>query len=232
MLLVNPHGQKENCYANCDRCDMRQVDSVRWCHVVPPTSSETALYYDILSTLWVQDMKTLTPAAFAKSLRAHHQDKPPFILGIAKACEDNKDAILFATTAECDRWTTVPLDAILVVVPVGACPCRDHEHPVVALYFKDEGAPATTALAALLRDSQCEAGRPRRQGAMSAAAARTVGGQRGLGGWDLPPTVSGCTWIPIYYCWERPMPYPTIPPRPARDASVVDCGVIWAPICF
>ena len=101
-------------------------------------------------------MKSMSGSDFVKSMLRSEEKKNDdlFVVGMAKVAPDDRDSIMLGPTHKCGPWTKVPLSAILRVVPLAHCPCKQHEHPVVAVYFKDKDDPVAVVLGRLLRDMQ------------------------------------------------------------------------------
>lgn len=77
------------------------------------------------------------------------------LIGMVKATDDDDARLLFAVGTQCADWTPVPLDSIETVEALDSVPCKDHEHPLVSLTFKQpessEGAMFTALLAAAVK---------------------------------------------------------------------------------
>ena len=180
-------------------------------------------------------MKALSGRDFVNSLL--HASKEPadsFVVGMAKLSDD-PDAILFGPTHKCGPWTKVPLSAIRRVVPLATCPCREHEHPVVAVYFDDSKDPVATALCELLRNLQQELFRQlasTSNGMPATVIARRTGdgaGSPGTGPFDpRPGDYCQVVWVPL--CWERD--FSNDFPPPAARPGVYDCMLIPIRICW
>jgi hypothetical protein len=174
-------------------------------------------------------MKSMSGRDFVNSL-SYAEKKPDdlFVVGMAKLAEDGHDAIMLGPTHKCGPWTKIPLSAIARVVPLATCSCREHEHPVVAVYFKDKDDPVAAALGQLLRNMQKELFSQLKGtsgGAPGTAMARMAGG--GTGPMD---SAAGCTLIWMPFCWERD--FSQDDPRPAARPGDYECIVIPMVYCW
>ena len=89
-------------------------------------------------------MRSMTARDFADSLsQSKNNRKDLFVVGMAQLAKGNRDAIMLGPTHKCGPWTEIPLSAVKRVVPLATCSCREHEHPVVAVYF---AAPSTESV--------------------------------------------------------------------------------------
>jgi hypothetical protein len=93
--------------------------------------------------------KTFTGEEFAKALCAGDLKDPLVKVGMVK--KDERGSILFAP-ASCSDWIKVPVHWIEEVTYLGKGKCRDHEHSVAQIRFKepdeaDEGARLFAELA-------------------------------------------------------------------------------------
>jgi hypothetical protein len=178
-------------------------------------------------------MKALSGRDFVDGLRRAKKDPgDPYVVGMAKLSSD-PDEILLGPTHKCGPWTKVPVSAIRRVVPLATCPCREHEHPIVAVYFDDADNPLATALSQLLRNLQAELFREMTtasSGAPTTIARRAGGsGPTGTGPFDPRPGAE-CfiLWLPI--CWERDFSH-DVPP-PAARPGVWECANIPILYCW
>ena len=176
-------------------------------------------------------MKSMSGSDFVKSMLRSEEKKDDdlFVVGMAKVAPDDRDSIMLGPTHKCGPWTKVPLSAILRVVPLANCPCKQHEHPVVAVYFKDKDDPVAVVLGRLLRDMQKD---------MYSQMMRTSGGGRslarrsdsglgeGAGGLDDWGDGLGCIIVWQLFCWLRD--FTNDYPHPAANPDDFNC--VWIPL--
>jgi hypothetical protein len=165
---------------------------------------------------------------FVNSLsQAENKGEDSFVVGMAKL-DGSTDAIMFGPTHKCGPWTKIPLSAIKRVVPIATCSCREHEHPVVALYFKDKNDPVSAALGQLLRNMQKELFSQMSIGTSVGVPgiARTSSG--GTGPADAGPTMNCLvSWIPA--CWE--VDFSGDVPTPSARPGIYQCVLVPILIC-
>jgi hypothetical protein len=79
---------------------------------------------------------SFTGEEFAKALCEGELKVPLIRVGMVK--KDERGSILFAP-ASCDDWIKVPVQWIDEVTYLGKGACRDHQHPLAQIRFKDPG---------------------------------------------------------------------------------------------
>lgn len=122
-------------------------------------------------------MTVFTGEELAKGLAEGGFKEPIVRVGMVKRAEDGAGTILFAMQG-CGRWTSIPVELIAQATFLKNVPCKDHEHPLVMLTFKEPpaGDAAATLFAELARQPAPSAG-PEMGGGM-------MGG--GIGGPGMP----------------------------------------------
>ncbi|MBA3315449.1 MAG: hypothetical protein H0T47_19445 [Planctomycetaceae bacterium] len=91
--------------------------------------------------------KSLTGEEFAKALSEGSLKGPLVRIGMAKQADDDSDTILFAEGAVCSEWISIPVSIIEEVKHLTMISCRDHEHPLVQIHFKEPPAENKVARA-------------------------------------------------------------------------------------
>jgi hypothetical protein len=152
-------------------------------------------------------VNTFTGKDFVKQLSADALKQPLEKIGIVKKHDQDTSAILFSEGSACGRWTMIPVDIIEEVTVLGHVTCRDHEHPLVKIVFKEPPADdkVARAFADLLRQGRTPAG-PAVGGTPTggdgaAIARRAGGGGLGTGGsTNLKCIVwhEECSWKTLY----------------------------------
>ena len=149
--------------------------------------------------------------------------KDPIVkVGMAKKAEDSSDAILFADGGSCDDWISVPVSVMEQVTFLRNVSCRDHQHPLVMIQFKepDPKNPTASVFAELARrNARTNPIQPGTVGTPQTVAQRADGGgfgggaPEGIGGLECIAWHRECGWktlyisslnlnIPIYVCWN------------------------------
>lgn len=83
--------------------------------------------------------KSFTGKDFAKALSDGTLKGALERIGMAKKDESNPRVILFAEGA-CTSWLQIPVDLVEQVDYLSTVKCRDHEHPLVQIRFKEPAA--------------------------------------------------------------------------------------------
>jgi hypothetical protein len=179
-------------------------------------------------------MKSMSGSDFVKTLSSGEKKSDDlFIVGMAKLAEGDPNSILLGPTHKCGPWTKVPLSAVLRVVPLATCACRKHEHPVVAVYFKDKGDPLALALGQLLSNMQQELNSQllKNSGGLSGSP-RVMAMINDTGGPTLPGEQAhgDCVIIYTIVCWERDFSHDD--PMPAARPGVYECVLVPIVICW
>lgn len=91
-----------------------------------------------------------TGEAFLAALEADTLATPIVRVGMVKRAAKDSQTILFSESA-CDNWIEVPIAAIEAVRHISAAKCRDHEHPLVEMRFKEPEDRTARVFAELLR---------------------------------------------------------------------------------
>jgi hypothetical protein len=86
-----------------------------------------------------------TGQEFAKRLSTGQLKRSIVKIGMAKKSDDSLDTILFAEGRMCDEWISIPVSMIEQVTFLGNVTCRDHQHPLVVIQFKEPDASNETA---------------------------------------------------------------------------------------
>jgi len=86
-----------------------------------------------------------TGQEFAKRLSTGQLKKSIVKVGMAKTNDDSPNTILFAEGRMCAEWISIPVSVIEQVTLLGNVTCRDHEHPLVAIRFKEPDPKNETA---------------------------------------------------------------------------------------
>jgi len=179
-------------------------------------------------------MKSMSGRDFVNSLsEVGKKSEDSFVVGMAKAAEGDKDAIMVGPTHKCGPWTKIPLSAISRVVPLMTCPCRSHEHPVVAIYFRDKDDPVAAALGQLLASMQKELfsqlAQTTGRGSQPPGAIRMADINEGPGSGG-PGQQGDCFifWVPV--CWERDFSHDD--PMPAGRPGDWLCILVPIVICW
>jgi len=167
---------------------------------------------------------TFTGKEFAKHLSAGTLKQQIVKFGMVKKHDEDATAIWFSEGTACGSWLSIPVEAIEEVTLVSHVKCRDHEHPLVRIVFKEPPADDKVgrALAELARQSGTPpvsvlSGAP--GGASGAIAQRRAGGS-GLGlGLGAGPSLTCIAWhqecrwvtlyipslnlnVPVYVCYD------------------------------
>jgi hypothetical protein len=82
-------------------------------------------------------MKTFTGDEFAKNLKTGDIQQWTVLVGMAKAVEDDVNAIMFSPGSSCSTWIEIPTDAIEKIEFISIIPCKEHQHPLINLYLKE-----------------------------------------------------------------------------------------------
>jgi hypothetical protein len=80
--------------------------------------------------------KTYTGEAFAKALEAGSLRASIVRTGMVKRDAEDPKVVLF-TESGCDGWIKVPIEMIEEVAHLSSARCKDHDHPVVQIRFKE-----------------------------------------------------------------------------------------------
>jgi hypothetical protein len=96
--------------------------------------------------------KTYTGEAFAKALGEETLQQSIVRVGMIKSDADDPKTLLF-TESGCTEWIKVPLELIEEVAHLSKAKCSDHEHPLVAIRFKEPSDPAGRLFADLARST-------------------------------------------------------------------------------
>ncbi|MFD5478831.1 hypothetical protein [Streptomyces hawaiiensis] len=88
------------------------------------------------------------PREFLRKLREDVLVPPVRIVGMVKAQEDLPDELLFSQ--HCIDWVSIPVHMIQSIEHLGSAPCKDHNHPRVAIVFDEPRSPEARAFAHLL----------------------------------------------------------------------------------
>jgi hypothetical protein len=97
--------------------------------------------------------KSYSGEEFAKALSEGSLRDSIVRVGMVKMPAQGSGVILFAE-GECTDWIEVPVELIEEVTHLSTANCRDHEHPLVAMRFKEPvGDPAAQLFADLARRS-------------------------------------------------------------------------------
>ena len=93
-----------------------------------------------------------TGQEFARHLSEGKLKESLVKIGMAKKHDHSPDTILFAEGG-CEDWISIPVGVIEQVTFLQTVPCRDHQHPLVMIQFKEPPAGNETAsvFAALAR---------------------------------------------------------------------------------
>lgn len=81
--------------------------------------------------------KSFTGEQFAKALSEGTLKESIVRIGMVKPDEGGPSAILFAEGTSCAKWIKIPVDLIDDVELITKISCRDHEHPLVQIRFKE-----------------------------------------------------------------------------------------------
>ena len=92
--------------------------------------------------------KTYSPADFLTAMEKDELQGGGSLVGMVKAAHDDK-ALMFSVGRSCTKWTKIPLEYLDTVEYLYTAPCKDHEHPVVRLFFKGQSGPAGVILGLL-----------------------------------------------------------------------------------
>jgi hypothetical protein len=113
--------------------------------------------------------RTFTGSEFSEALAAGNLSEPITRVGMAKPDDDDRNIIQFADGTNCSDWTRIPVAMIEKVEFIRNVPCRDHEHPLVAIELKSStGDGEATVFAELLRNAT-----PQAAGSLSEVAGDT-----------------------------------------------------------
>ncbi len=93
--------------------------------------------------------KFFQPSDFVDALTKGDIQEGLSLIGMAKVAEGDAKALMFSPKGSCENWIRIPLDSIEKVEHVGTVRCKDHEHPVVRLFFKDPGGTASIFISLL-----------------------------------------------------------------------------------
>lgn len=96
-------------------------------------------------------IKSFTGKEFAKALTDGTLNEPIVKIGMVKKDEGRSSAILFAEGFTCAHWIKIPLDLIEEVKHLSTIQCRDHEHPLVQISFKEPANQEARVFAQLAR---------------------------------------------------------------------------------
>jgi hypothetical protein len=152
--------------------------------------------------------KSFTGEEFAKALSDGSLKEPLVKIGMVKQVEDGSDAILFAEGAVCSDWIRIPIAIIEEVDHLTTIKCRDHEHPLVQIRFKEPPAEneAARAFAELARRTRSSTPLSTEVPGGTSPLARqfpTFPGGGPQWGFDKGPTLPGCEceiWNTIPTC--------------------------------
>jgi len=96
-----------------------------------------------------------TGEAFLEALADGSLTEPLIRVGMVKLQADSSDEFLFSEGGCGSEWIAVPVDLVEKATFVRMLPCRDHQHPLVALEFKapPKGDSAAALFARLARSA-------------------------------------------------------------------------------
>jgi hypothetical protein len=170
-----------------------------------------------------------TGQEFAKSLSEGKLKEAIVKIGMAKKPDDSSDTILFAEGGMCDGWISIPLGAIEQVTFLQHVPCRDHQHPLVMIQFKepDPKNQAASVFADLARRNlQTNPMQPAMHGGPHATPMQ-LGMHGGLLTTPMGPMEPGMHGIPQTIAQQRGGGVPD--PDPNRSGPFV-C-IAWQQVC-
>ncbi|MGW7134784.1 hypothetical protein ACWGIA_41535 [Streptomyces bobili] len=90
----------------------------------------------------------IEPREFIRRLQQDDLTARIRIVGMVKSQENDADRIFFSHC--CVDWIPIPVDMIESIEHLGSAPCKDHSHPLVAIYFGEAISPEVRVFAQLL----------------------------------------------------------------------------------
>jgi hypothetical protein len=171
-----------------------------------------------------------TGQEFLKSLSEGKLKEPIVKIGMVKKPDDSSDTILFAEGGLCDGWISIPLSAIEQVTFLQHITCRDHQHPLVMIQFKepDPKNQAASVFADLARRNlQMNPMQPGMHGGPHANP-MLLGMHGGLLTTPMGPMGPGMHGTPQTIAQQAPVPDPD-PNRPIGLPGL-KC-IVWRQVC-
>jgi hypothetical protein len=126
--------------------------------------------------------RSWTGADLEQALREGSLDRAGGVVVVCMVKTAEQEGQISITAAGCERWLDVPTDMIETAELIGHRPCREHQHPLVRLTFKNPQSNDAQIFAALL--SQTAQARPASAGPPFRPRGRSVGPS------GLPPATS------------------------------------------
>ncbi len=83
-------------------------------------------------------MRSYNPTEFLSKLSANELPDPSdlTIVGLAKSEETSRSVLYFSLSPSCEKWLTIPIEIVESIEHLRTITCRDHQHPVVRIRFK------------------------------------------------------------------------------------------------
>lgn len=84
-------------------------------------------------------MSTHAPEEFVSKLSANQLPDPNSfsVAGMLKVSEESPSIVNFTMHRNCERWLPLPLDIVQTFTHIANVTCKDHEHPLVKVKFKN-----------------------------------------------------------------------------------------------
>lgn len=78
------------------------------------------------------------------------------VYGLVKLIDDSPSVLQFSDSLRCESWLTMPIEIVESINHLKTVTCKDHEHPLVELKFKqpDEARQDVAFVLALLSRTQ------------------------------------------------------------------------------